>query len=136
GTVGVGENSVGVLGVGPIGVQGAGYFGVYGTGRHGLIGDATPDDTGVYGWVGAAAPGEAPAGVAVHAQAEPGYTALNVVGVARFSRSGRASIAANKSSKIVAMAGVTPNSYIVATLQANRSGVFVRAVVCSSAQFT
>lgn len=136
GAAGLSANSVGLLGVGPIGVQGSGYYGVYGAGRQGVVGDAMPEDTGVFGWVGAAAPPEAAPGVAVHAQAEPGYTALNVVGVTRFSRSGRTSIASNKASRVVIMPGVTTASYVIATLQANRSGVYVRAVVPASGQFT
>jgi hypothetical protein len=136
GAAGVSDNSVGVVGVGPIGVQGSGYLGVYGWGRQAVVGDATPDATGLFGWVGAEAPPEPPAGVAVHAESEAGFVALNVVGKARFSRSGRTSIAAGKKSTTVTMSGVTTSSYVIATLQTNRTGVFVRAVVPAAGKFT
>lgn len=136
GTVGVSDSAVGVLGVGPLGIQGSGYLGVYGSGRQGVLGDATPDDTGVFGWVGAAAPPVPEAGVAVHAESEAGFVALNVVGKARFSRSGRTSIAAGKASTVVTMSGVTTSSYVIATLQTNRTGVYVRAVVPAAGKFT
>ena len=136
GTVGTSTNGIGVFGSGPIGVNGDGFVGVYGTGRQGVLGDATPNDTGVYGWVGVGAPGTAPAGIAVHAAAEAAYTALNVVGKTKFSRSGRKAIAKGKSSLVVSLAGVTTSSYVIATLQTNRSGVWIRAAVPASGKFT
>jgi hypothetical protein len=120
------------------GVIGAGDVGVYGTGGSlGVIGDVDTGAIGVYGWVGSAIAPAAPGGVAVHAAAETtNLVALNVVGKTRFSRSGRVSITKNHASKAVTLAGVTAASYIIATLQTNKAGIYVRAVVPASGKFT
>jgi hypothetical protein len=148
------------------GVVGTGYWGVYGNGRVGVMGDVSNGATGVYGFVGSinaptatagvgvvaravgnqtglygfagdvAAPAATP-GVAVEARAGAiAQTALQVAGKVKFSRSGRTSIAAAASSKQITMSGVTTSSYIIATLQTRRTGVYVSAVVPNAGYFT
>ena len=62
--------------------------------------------------------------------------ALEVVGKVKFNRAGRKTIGAGKSSLAVTMAGVTTTSKILAVLNSNRSGRYVRAVVASTGKFT
>ena len=138
GVYGFSETFRGVLGVGGVtGVSAHGdLYGVYATGRIALVGDAGTADTGVYGWTGAAGPPPVPGGIGVQASAQAGLTALNVDGRVKFSRSGRTTIASGASSKVVALAGVTTASYVVATLQTNRAGVWIQAVVPAAGKFT
>ena len=63
-------------------------------------------------------------------------TALSVHGKLKLSRSGRANVYAGHSTRVVTLAGVTTSSYIVATPQTNRSGLFVQAVVAGTGKFT
>ena len=77
-----------------------------------------------------------PGGIGVQASAQAGLTALNVDGRVKFSRSGRTTIASGASSKVVALAGVTTASYVVATLQTNRAGVWIQAVLPAAGKFT
>jgi len=85
---------------------------------------------GIQGWTGT---NEAPLPTprtGVWAGAAGGRTALQVQGVARFSRSGRAAFAAGQASKAVTVpGGLTGTSFALAVLNTNRSGIFVRAVV-------
>jgi hypothetical protein len=120
------------------GVVGTGYYGVYGTGRAGVVGDVDPSSTGVYAFVGSIlAPDPPPAGRAVYARA---YTtsqiAFEASGRVRFSRSGRVTVSKGASSKAVTMTGVTTSSYVIATLQSNQSGLYVKAVVPGTNKFT
>ena len=62
--------------------------------------------------------------------------ALEVVGKARFGRSGRKSIAKGKSSVVVTLAGTTTTSKLFAVLASNRGGRWVRAVVATAGTFT
>ena len=111
--------------------------GVYAYGRVAVTGQAATTETGVFGFVGADDPPTPPAGVAVQATAETtAQIALNVTGKAKFSRSGRTSVAANTSSRKITMTGVTTASYIIATLQTRRTGVYVAAVVPAAGYFT
>jgi hypothetical protein len=127
----------GVYGSGDTGVVGfGGYVGVYAVGSVGIWGDGSAFDTGVYGFAGSTAAPLPPAGVGVQASAAPGLIALNVTGKAKFSRSGRTSFAATKYSKKVSMAGVSGSSYIIATLQSKRSGIYVQSVVPAAGYFT
>jgi len=103
-----------------------------------------PDKTGVYGYAaqdgaargvfgqstsGQGVHGEATSGTGVYASAAANGTALQVAGRAAFSRSGKAVVPANASYvDITPGGGLTGATGIVATLQANRSGVWVRAV--------
>jgi hypothetical protein len=119
------------------GVLGTGYVGVYGNGAIGVVGDVNLTGTGVYGFIGSGFPPVPPAGVAVQATAATtAQTALNVSGKAKFSRSGRARVLAGGSRRRIVMAGVTTSSYIIATLQTRRTGVYVHAVVPAAGYFT
>jgi len=135
----VSGNSVGVWGDTPdgYGLYGTGYFGVYGIGQVAVVGDTGASGTGVYGFAGLGDPSAPTAGVAVEATAGSiAELALKVNGRVRFSRSGRARVLAGRSSRKVTMAGVTTSSYVIATLQTHRAGVFVSAVVPAAGYFT
>ena len=127
----------GVFGTGDTGVYGSGYWGVYGTGQIGVMGDATSGATGVYGFAGDTIPPDPAPGVGVQAVAGSDFqTALKVTGKVKFSRSGRVAVAAGATSKKVTMGGVNASTYIIATLQTRRTGVYVHAVVPGSNYFT
>jgi hypothetical protein len=127
----------GVVGTGETGVFGIGYWGVYAYGRAAVTGDAGTTETGVHGYSGATNAPIPVAGVGVQATAgSTSQVALNVVGKAKFSRSGRTYVAAGGSARKVTMAGVTTASYIIATLQTRRTGVYVHAVVPAAGSFT
>jgi hypothetical protein len=101
--------------------------GTYGLGSIGVLGD------GVYGVMGRADVG----GIGVSARNfDPTQVALQVLGKVQFSRSGRATIGAGKSSIKVTLAGTTSSSRVFAVLHSNRSGRFVRAVVPTTGSFT
>jgi hypothetical protein len=102
------------------GVYGSGTVGVYGFGAVGVIGEA--DSTSYPGILAYGATASSPA--------------LEVQGKVKFNRAGRKSIGAGKSSLVVTMAGVTTTSKILAVLNSNRSGRYVRAVVAGSGKFT
>ena len=116
-----GPSGAGVWGVSDdLGVAGDGGIGVYGQGFYGAVGYS-----------------EEPGGIGVIASAaDSTVRALRVEGKAEFTRSGRTSIAAGKSSRTVPLAGCTSSTMIFALLAANRSGRWVRAVVPGSGQFT
>ena len=86
------------------GVAGLGYYGVYGSGAAGVVGDVD-GGTGVVGWTGVAFAPDPAVKVGVWAGAENGRTALDVHGVARFSRSGKVSFSAGQASKTITVAG-------------------------------
>jgi hypothetical protein len=116
-TVGTGvwgdSPDVGVYGSGSTGAQGFGFWGVFG------------EANGVAGSKGvvAFAPNNSSFG-------------LYVSGKAHFSRSGRSTIGAGKSSIKVTLAGTTSSSRVFAVLHSNRSGRYVRAVVPTTGSFT
>jgi hypothetical protein len=111
--------------------------GLYAYGKVGVTGDAFTDETGVYGFTGEDDAPDPTPGVAVEARAQStAQLALNVVGKAKFSRGGRVAISAGASSKKVTMGGVTTASYVLATLQTKRTGVYIASVVPSSGYFT
>ena len=126
------------------GVYGEGDTGVWGYGGWGVFGASDATGTGVYGVAGPVVPG-APAntgvfgysdgGTGVYAKAATG-TALYVSGKAKFSRSGRSTIKAGKSSLVVSLAGVTTSSLVFAVLYSSRSGRYVRAVTPTTGKFT
>ena len=62
--------------------------------------------------------------------------ALEVNGKVKFNRAGRKTIGAGKSTLVVNMAGVTSTSKVLAVLNSNRSGRYVRAVVPATGKFT
>ncbi|HLX33945.1 MAG TPA: hypothetical protein VKR30_01735 [Candidatus Limnocylindrales bacterium] len=132
-------NSVGVLGhshqgVGQVGI---GSVGVIGAGSWGVLGDVGATDVGVYGNTGPSVAPSPGTGIGVAARAEStAQVALKVIGRAQFSRSGRTYVAAGTSTRKITMSGVTTSSYIIATPQTNRAGVFVQAVVPAAGSFT
>jgi hypothetical protein len=133
GPSGIGSEATAWYGNGAYGASTLGVFpiapvktGVYGYADHdasarGVLGQST---------IGLGVHGYATSGVGVRAQAGSG-TALQVLGKATFSRSGRLALAAGQSS--IAKSGVplTSASMVLAVLQTNRSGIYVRAVVPS-----
>lgn len=111
GVVGTGGLS-GVLGIG-------GGTGVVGIGDDGVVGVGGPGGAGV----------RAVADTATD-------VGLAVTGKVQFSRSGRATILAGRSSIKVNLAGTTTSSRVFAVLHSNRSGRYVRAVVPTTGSFT
>lgn len=133
------------------GVDAVGVYGWNGSGGNGVqgISDASypasgSHNTGVHGYSvspgtaaigvrgqsasGTGVRGEATSGTGVVAQATTG-TALRVSGKAKFSRSGRASVAAGHYYVDVTVAGgLAANSVVHATLQTYRPGVAIAAV--------
>lgn len=158
GVYGVADDSVAAAGVWGDSVQGTGVvgtgdWGVAGIGAVGVIGWVDSASTGVYGFAGdlpidAGPPfpvgGSAITGIAgagaffgVYAKASTSsQTALYVNGKARFSRSGRVTIASTSTSRKVFMTGVTPGSWVLAMLQTSVGGCSVRAVVPTTGAFT
>ena len=135
GVAGTSASGTGVYGdsTNGVGVVGSGFIGVLGFGDAGVVGDVD-GGTGVMGWSGVAIAPDPAAQVGVWAGAENGRTALQVAGVARFNRSGRTTLSAGQSSKkITVPGGISSTAFGLATLQSNRSGVWVRAVVPASA---
>jgi hypothetical protein len=130
-----------------VGVQAVGRIGVYAHGN--AAGPAAWTIYGLYARVDTV--GNGPAIVAEHATSGP--TPINTAIFANVSspahhgihaqggiklpdRSGKAKIAANKTSVSIAVAGITSANFAVATLATNKSGVYVRAVVCASNKIT
>ena len=131
-----------------VGVVGTGYYGMYGTGVVGSIGDTDGSSTGVYGFAGnesapvptsgAGVVGRAGAGAiygVVAAAAGASQYALYVAGRLRLSRSGKTAFSSTATSKKITLAGVTSSSFVVATMQTNISGCYVRSVVCGTGYF-
>jgi hypothetical protein len=128
------NNSAGVCGVS---YSGAGVIGYVGTRA---VQPGVSAETGVWGIAEASAQsvavrGSSDSGTGVLAESNSG-AALKVSGKAQFSRSGRKTISAGKSSLKVPMAGVTTASYVVATLQTKRTGVYVIAAVPAAGSLT
>jgi hypothetical protein len=135
GVVGTTQEGIGVVGGAQgdfgAGVLGFGYNGMYGFGAIGTTGDAD-GGCGVQGWSGADFPPNPTTQTGVWAGASSGRTALQVNGRAKFTRSGRTSIAANTSKKTISVpGGVFSSSFAFAVLNTSRSGIYVRAVVPS-----
>jgi hypothetical protein len=126
-------DGIGAVGTGDWGVLGAG-------GSAGVVGDTGTSGVGVYGWSGSTfppAPSTAAVGVGVYARAgSSSQTALLVEGKVKFNRAGRKSVSSTASSVKVTLSGVTTSSYVLATLQTNVSGLYVRGVVCTTGAFT
>ena len=103
----------GVVGTGSfIGTLGFGVWGVYGE-------SVVPGGTGVYAFA-----------------QDTDRRALYVDGKVGFRRSGKTTITAGHSTKVISLAGVGASSLVFAQLGSNRSGRWVRAVVPSSGKFT
>jgi hypothetical protein len=101
------------------GVLGSGDVGVYGYGTNGVVGESSGAFAGV-----------------VALGSSPSSAALQVVGKALFSRSGRSTIPKGKSSLKVTLAGTTTSSHVLAVLGSVQTGRWVRAVVPVSGSFT
>ena len=93
--------------------------GVYGYGDHGVVGESASTSAGVL------AIGQSATDVA-----------LEVQGKVKFSRSGRATLGAGKSSIKVTLAGTTTSSRVFAVLHSNRTGRWVQSVVPTTGSFT
>jgi hypothetical protein len=63
-------------------------------------------------------------------------TALSVLGKAHFSRSGRATVPAGKTSLKVTLAGATATSNVLLTMQKHAAGFTVESAVPASGAFT
>ncbi len=101
------------------GVYGQGSIGVYGYGGIGVVGESGGPDAGV---------------VAVGASSKD--LALEVIGKAKFSRSGRTTIAKGKASIKINLLGTSTSSHVLAVLGSAQTGRWVRAVVPVSGSFT
>lgn len=137
GVYGESGSGVGMYGFGPTGVVGDGDWGVYGTGGVGVAGDVGVGGTGVYGFVGSADAPIPTANVGVEARAgSTAQLALNVVGRAKFSRSGRTLIGAGKSFITISLTGVTSSSLVFANLYTYRAGTYVISATPVTGSFT
>jgi hypothetical protein len=109
-----------------------GAYGVYGFSRvgTGVYGIGTSGATGVFGQatIAVGVQGTSESGTGVLATSPVG-TALEVEGVATFSRSGLVSIAAADKTATVTGVGLSASSLVFANLQDSLPGVFVEAVV-------
>jgi hypothetical protein len=96
----------------------SGDFGVYGTGSTGVYGDGGSAGTGLEGY------------------SQTGY-GLYVTGKVKLaSRSGRVTVLKGKTSYAKALSGVAASNLVIAVLQTNQSGTWVRAAVASTNKFT
>lgn len=109
------SDDVGVIGTGGVGVRGDGFFGMVAVGAN----DPAAAALRAWGWDGSG-----------------NWTALDVRGKAKFSRSGRSTIGAGKASIKVNMVGVSWSSLVFAVLRSNRTNRYVRAVVPTTGSFT
>jgi hypothetical protein len=135
----------------PVFTQFTGVFGGSPAGDHittvgaGVWGDSP--DSGVYGsgsigvegfggWGVAGFANDAVGSIGVYAQADLPSRALYVDGKAHFSRSGRSTIGAGRSSIKINLNGTSSGSRVFAVLHSNRAGRYVRAVVPTTGSFT
>jgi hypothetical protein len=123
-------SSIGVKGFGSdVGVDGIGIAtGVRGDGADIGVEGIAHVGGGPEGW-GIGVSGTAKTGIGVKATSPSGI-ALDVVGKARFSRSGKVAVAAGRSwvdVDVKSKGGLTTSSLVFATLQTYRSGVYVAA---------
>ncbi len=125
-----GTSGTGVYGYGVTGVEGHGNNG------NGVFGQTSVNATsGVYGQndgTGYGVAGRSDNGTGVLADSSNG-TALQVTGKAVFSRSGKATVKAGNTTKVVQNVALTSASLVLATLQQLEAGVYVVAVVQSVA---
>ena len=131
--------SSGLVGEGPTGVYAFGDVGVWADGATvGVFGNGYPSGTGVHAHAGSGTP-PAPVG---NTALLGTVTSKNQIGVyargrAVFpDRSGRVTFKSGDKSKSVSVASATSSNYAFAVLNANRSGVYVRAVVPASGKIT
>jgi hypothetical protein len=108
------SEDVGALGTGGVGVRGEGFYGMVAAGGVG-------GGTGLLAWGGTGSGND---------------IALDVRGKVKFSRAGRSTIGAGRSSIKINMAGVSFSSLVFAVLRSNRASRYVRAVVPTAGSFT
>ncbi len=108
------------------GSTGIGVWGQTGGTGSAVYGEATVNGAGVFG--------DSPAGTGVQARSTTG-TALNVLGKAKFSRSGLAFLPSGSNHVTVNMSGATTGSMILATVQ-QKGPFFVKNVVPATGSFT
>jgi hypothetical protein len=101
--------------------------GVFGSGPNGVIGVG---GWGVYGY------SEVASGVGVFADSLAPAIALHVNGKAHFSRSGKASVSRTRTSVSVTVPGATAASMVLATIQANKLGLYVKGAVATTNKIT
>jgi hypothetical protein len=137
GTGGGSSNGIGVQGFGT--GTGPGVIGNGGANGEGLQGHGGGTANGVTG-IGGAGGGNgvdgraiSATGAGVLAENTAGGTALRVTGPAVFSRSGVLAVGAGKSSVSKTGVALTAASLVLATLQQDRAGVWVRSAVPSVA---
>jgi hypothetical protein len=130
------ESGVGLIGMG-------GTTSVSGTSRHpngpGVYGECNTGSSNDRGIVGRAAVGQGVAGytdtgTGLFGTAFQGGKALEINGRAFFSRSGQLSIPAKKTSVIKTGVALTSESLVLATLQENIKGVWIKAAVPNVAE--
>jgi hypothetical protein len=92
-----------------------------GADRAGVLGDNTGAGMGVKG--------TSASGIGVFATAGPDGIALHVDGVVKFKRSGLSTISAGSASVTIQTQFLTTDTLILATLQQDRPGIFVRAAL-------
>jgi hypothetical protein len=151
----------GVYGFTPSGVGVYGYsawnLGVRGVGASGVQADGSNVGLAASGSIGVSALGNGPTGIAVSASASsslpalaasnggsgpavrasnPGGVALQVKGIAQFTRSGVATIPATTKQVVVSLPNVVSSSIVLATLQQVVNNVLVAGVVVGVGQFT
>jgi hypothetical protein len=143
GAVGETGSGVGLLGfandVGSVGIMSIGSLGAFIEGPDGAFIVSDSNGTGLHVHVGAGSSGPvAPLDTALFASVDSNtQVGLEARGRIRFpSRSGRATIAAGKSSVGVSVAGMTSSNFAIATMNTAVSGRYVRAVVCATGKIT
>ncbi|MFL5683637.1 MAG: hypothetical protein ACJ77V_07075 [Chloroflexota bacterium] len=102
--------------------------GVYGSGSQGVRGE------GGIGVLGRGFSGSGTEGIRAVSSGNSSL-ALNVVGKAHFSRSGRTSMSTGTKTKTISLSGTTTSSKVFAVLATSESGRWVRAVVPAAGSF-
>jgi hypothetical protein len=121
----------------PINTDEVGVFGFsnVSVNSNGVWGDSF-EGTGVVGTGGTGVWGLGFWGVYAQADGSPGSAALVTKGKISFGgRSGRSYVISNHTYRDVPIAGMTSSSAVIATLQTNRPGIYVQAVVSYAGKF-
>jgi hypothetical protein len=124
-------NSIGLLSLGNLGAFIEGGDGAF------IVSDN--NGTGIHAHVGTGSGAPVPtANTAIYASVTSNtQVGLEAHGRVRFpNRSGRVSIGAGRSVVTASVSGMTSSNFAIATLNSNRSGRYVRAVVCSAGRIT
>jgi hypothetical protein len=133
------DASSGLMGEGPNGVFGFGDWGVYSSGYNvGVYANAYNNGTAIHGHVGSSDAPALASNIALRGtvtnQTQAGIQAYGKVQFP--NRSGRVAVPTGKSSVAKAITGVTSTNYAFAVLNANKAGVYVRAVVPAAGKIT